>query len=99
MLTFTAVTTPLGFTALGWKYYLIWGASAATIVPVVYFLYPETTDLSIEEIDQVFVDAPSVLSTPRLAEERRKEATTRRRQVSVVEHFDESQKQDVQELD
>ncbi|GFZ48901.1 hypothetical protein JCM24511_06650 [Saitozyma sp. JCM 24511] len=94
-----SLTTPLGFTALGWKYYLIWGASAATIVPVVYFLYPETTDLSIEEIDQVFVDAPSVLSTPRLAEERRKEAKTRRRQVSVVEHFDESQKQDVQELD
>jgi hypothetical protein len=99
MLTVTAVTTPLGFTALGWKYYLIWGASAATIVPAVFFFYPETTDLSIEEIDQVFVGAPNVLSTPRLAEQRRKEAKTRRRQVSAVEQFDESQKQDVQELE
>jgi hypothetical protein len=98
MLTSTAVTTPLGFTALGWKYYLIWGASAATIVPVVFFFYPETTDLSIEEIDQVIVDAPNVISTSRLAEQRRKEAKTRR-QAPLVEHFDESQKQDVQELE
>ncbi|GFZ42295.1 hypothetical protein JCM24511_00009 [Saitozyma sp. JCM 24511] len=82
-----SLTTPLGFTALGWKYYLIWGASAASILPVVYFFYPETTDLSIEEIDQFFIDSKSVLATPRLAEKRRKEARGRSGVVPFVEDF------------
>lgn len=81
------MTTPLGFTALGWKYYLIWGASAASILPVVYIFYPETTDLSIEEIDHVFIDSTGVLATPRLAEIRRKEARGRRGVVPLVEDF------------
>ncbi|WWD21820.1 hypothetical protein CI109_106308 [Kwoniella shandongensis] len=68
-----ALTTPIGFTSLGWKFYLVWGSVALSIIPSVYFFYPETTDLSVEEIDQMFIDSPGVLSTVRLAAQRRKE--------------------------
>ncbi|ORY30768.1 general substrate transporter [Naematelia encephala] len=68
-----SLTTPLGFNAIGWKYYLVWGGSAASSIPIVYFLYPETTGLSIEEIDGVFIDSSSILDTPRLARERVKQ--------------------------
>jgi hypothetical protein len=39
----------------------------------VYFFYPETTAFSVEEIDQVFIDAHNVFSVVALAETRRRE--------------------------
>jgi hypothetical protein len=53
----------LGFAALGWKYYLIWGTSSACIPPVVFFFYPETAGMSVEQIDTMFIQSPSVLKT------------------------------------
>jgi hypothetical protein len=67
------VTTPIGFTSLGWKFYLVWAAVALSIIPSVYFFYPETTALSVEEIDKVFIDAPNIFSVVALAESRRRE--------------------------
>ncbi|WWC61533.1 uncharacterized protein I303_104117 [Kwoniella dejecticola CBS 10117] len=67
-----SLTTPLGFTSIGWKYYLIWGASSATIVPTVYFFYPETTGLSVEEIDKVFLESNGISSLVKDAERARK---------------------------
>jgi len=67
------VTTPIGFASLGWQFYLVWAAVALSIIPCVYLFYPETTGLSVEEIDQVFIDSPSVFATVGVAEERRKQ--------------------------
>jgi len=51
-----AVTvTPIGLDNIGWKYYLVWAVLNASFIPIVYFLYPETKGLSLEEIDHVFV--------------------------------------------
>ncbi|KAE8542032.1 hypothetical protein D1P53_001511 [Cryptococcus gattii VGV] len=69
-------TTPLGFAALSWKFYFIWGTISASIVPAVYIFYPETTDLSVEEIDEVFIQSPSVLKTVATAERFRRERRT-----------------------
>lgn len=90
-----AVTTPIGFASIGWKFYLVWAVVALSIIPVVYFFYPETTDLTMEEIEQIFVDSPSVLSTVSLAESRRRA----KRQAGVeemrrIEQFDEDKKQE-----
>lgn len=82
-----SLTTPLGFTAIGWKYYLVWGASAATSIPLVYFFFPETTHLTMEEIDQLFIDSNHVLHTPMLARERIKEVRARK-SAPDVERFD-----------
>ncbi|TPX15812.1 uncharacterized protein E0L32_000146 [Thyridium curvatum] len=50
-----AVTiTPIGLEKIGWRYYLIWTAFNASFVPMVYFLYPETKGLSLEQIDHIF---------------------------------------------
>ncbi|WRT67532.1 uncharacterized protein IL334_004504 [Kwoniella shivajii] len=93
-----SLTTPLGFTSLGWKYYLIWGASATSILFVVYFFYPETTDMSVEEIDQIFIDSTGVFATPRLATQRRKAAIARRaNSTGVVEHFGSDHKVEIEE--
>lgn len=67
------MTTPIGFASLGWQFYLVWAAVALSIIPCVYLFYPETTGLSVEEIDQVFIDSPSVFATVGVAEERRKQ--------------------------
>lgn len=67
------MTTPIGFASLGWKFYLVWASVAFSIIPTVYFFYPETTSLSVEEIDKVFIDAPSIMSIVALAEARRQE--------------------------
>lgn len=85
------VTTPIGFASLGWKFYLVWAAVAISIIPSVYFFYPETTGLSVEEIDQVFIDSPSVLATVGIAKARRQEKLSNPApEPSGVEHFDEA---------
>lgn len=84
------VTTPLGFTALGWKFYLVWATVAFSIIPSVYFFFPETTGLSVEEIDQVFIDSPSVLKTVALAEQRRKQK--RETGEIKIENFNDGKK-------
>lgn len=46
--------TPPGIANIGWKYYMIYAITNAAFVPLVYFFYPETARLSLEEIDGVF---------------------------------------------
>lgn len=48
--------TPIGLANIGWKYYLVWAALNASFVPMVYFFYPETKGLSLEQIDHIFLD-------------------------------------------
>lgn len=47
--------TPLGIDNIGWKFYMIFAITNACFIPLVYFFYVETKQLSLEEIDQVFV--------------------------------------------
>lgn len=46
--------TPVGIDSIGWKYYMIFAITNAIFVPLVWFFYVETKQLSLEEIDQVF---------------------------------------------
>jgi hypothetical protein len=91
------VTTPIGFASLGWKFYLVWGSVALSIIPSVFFFYPETTGLSVEEIDKVFIDAPSIFSTVTLAEARRREKAAGGDVLGQVEHFDDKRREERQE--
>ena len=67
---------------------------AGSIVPTVYFFYPETTALSVEEIDQVFIDAPNVFSVVALAESRRKEKKAIELEAGRVELFDSEKRKE-----
>lgn len=46
--------TPVAFASIGYRTYAIFAVVNACIVPVVYFLYPETAYRSLEEIDVIF---------------------------------------------
>jgi hypothetical protein len=46
--------TPVSFSSIGYKTYIIFAVINAFIFPVVYFIYPETAYRSLEEIDTIF---------------------------------------------
>ncbi|KAJ4290580.1 hypothetical protein N0V90_010797 [Kalmusia sp. IMI 367209] len=47
--------TPVLINRIGWKTYLIFMCLLAAFVPIVYFCYPETSNLSLEEVDNLFL--------------------------------------------
>ena len=46
--------TPVMISNIGWGTYLFFAVVNACFLPVIYFLYPETKQRSLEEIDIIF---------------------------------------------
>ncbi|MCJ1465579.1 hypothetical protein MMC07_004198 [Pseudocyphellaria aurata] len=74
--------TPIGIQSLQWKFYIIWTVFNLAFVPVVYFLYPETSQRSLEDIDRLFRDDQSILIF------RNKDAIASGRPAAYVEHHE-----------
>ncbi|KAK8082737.1 hypothetical protein PG996_001518 [Apiospora saccharicola] len=49
-------TAPIGFAAVGWEYLLVVICWSAVFVPIIYFFFPETSQLSLEEVERQFGD-------------------------------------------
>lgn len=49
--------TPVLINRAGWKTYLLFTILLAVFVPIVLFEYPETSGLSLEEVDNLFLPA------------------------------------------
>jgi sugar porter (SP) family MFS transporter len=64
-----AEVTPVGFNTIGSRYYIIYAVLNASIVPIVYFFFPETNGRTLEEIDDIFMKSKNVLDPPRVARE------------------------------
>jgi hypothetical protein len=47
--------TPVLINRIGWRTYIIFTLLLASFVPIVYFAYPETSNLSLEEVDNLFL--------------------------------------------
>jgi hypothetical protein len=62
-----AEITPVGFNTIGYRYYIIFAILNAAIVPSVYFFFPETNGVSLEEIDGIFQESKSIWDPPRIA--------------------------------
>jgi hypothetical protein len=46
--------TPPAISNIGWKTYIIFAVFNATWVPIVYFFFPETKGMELEEVDRMF---------------------------------------------
>lgn len=46
--------TPVIINRLDWKAYMIFAATNLLFVPAIYFFYPETSNLGLEDIDYIF---------------------------------------------
>jgi MFS family permease len=51
---FSGYTNPIALAAIGWKYYIVWCCVLISNFLIIYFFYPETMDLSLEEVAQMF---------------------------------------------
>lgn len=46
--------TPIAIENIGWKTYIIFAILNATWVPIIYFFFPETKGLELEDVDSLF---------------------------------------------
>ncbi|PGH23700.1 hypothetical protein AJ80_02306 [Polytolypa hystricis UAMH7299] len=76
--------TPVIINRLQWKAYLIFMCTNFSFIPLVYFFYPETANLTLEEIDYLFTE-PGV-SPRKVAERFQKEHREKRRNGSGSEN-------------
>jgi sugar porter (SP) family MFS transporter len=51
---FNGYTNPIALAAIGWKYYIVWCCVLVSNFLIIYFFYPETNNLSLEEVEQMF---------------------------------------------
>ena len=65
-------TAPIGIDQVGWKYYLVIIVWCIFFIPIVYFFFPETAKLSLEEISARFGDDVAVHVND-VSDEQRKE--------------------------
>ncbi|KAL4886970.1 general substrate transporter [Aspergillus karnatakaensis] len=53
--------TPIGIQNLGWRFYIIWIALNAAMVPAMYLFYPETAGRTLEDMDEYYRTNPPLL--------------------------------------
>jgi sugar porter (SP) family MFS transporter len=62
-----AEITPIAFTDIGYRYFIVYCVLNAAWVPIIYFLLPETAGRSLEEIDHIFASSKSIWDPVRIA--------------------------------
>ena len=50
-----------GIQNLGYKFWIIWAVICFAFIPITYFLYPETANRTLEDIDRFFETKPGIL--------------------------------------
>lgn len=62
-----AMISPTAIAQIGYQYYIVYAVISLTIPPAVYLFYPETMNRSLEDVDQLFHDAPTILSAVKMS--------------------------------
>lgn len=47
---------------IGYRYFIVYAVISACIVPLVFFFYPETMGRSLEELEMMFSEQPSIMA-------------------------------------
>jgi hypothetical protein len=79
--------TPIGVRNIGWRFYIIWTVFNALWLPIVWLLYPETSDRTLEDLDAYYRDDPPLL----LAKD--KDSVSRKRPARFIQ----MQRQDIED--
>ncbi|KUL89213.1 hypothetical protein ZTR_03672 [Talaromyces verruculosus] len=83
---FTVVMiTPVIINRLQWKAYLIFMATNFLFVPIIYFFYPETSNLALEDIDYIFTDGGNPVTVARRMQKESRNLRSRRSSVIADE--------------
>jgi sugar porter (SP) family MFS transporter len=84
---FSNFVNPIALKAIGWKYYIVWCCMLVSNFLIIYFFYPETKGLSLEEVAQR-IDGITHSNVPDMADHEKnigeKESNV------VVEHAEEA---------
>ncbi|RLL99967.1 hypothetical protein CFD26_107062 [Aspergillus turcosus] len=85
---FVVMITPIIINRLQWKAYLIFMCTNFAFVPLVYFCYPETANLTLEEIDYLFTnpEKTAVKISKELSKERKKHGHARLAHITARGH-------------
>ncbi|KAJ5928336.1 hypothetical protein N7466_007292 [Penicillium verhagenii] len=70
---FSGYTNPVGLAAIGWKYYIVWCCVLVSNFTIIFFFYPETKNLSLEEVGQLFDGPPKNSESKVVAQDEDKE--------------------------
>lgn len=63
-----AEITPTAFATVGWRYYVVFACTnLVLILPCIFLFFPETNNLRLEEVDQIFRDSRHALDPVRMA--------------------------------
>ena len=55
--------TPIGIDNIGWRFWIVWTIFNAVFMPVIYFLYPETANRTLEDLDDYYRSNPALIVT------------------------------------
>ncbi|KAI0412023.1 sugar transporter [Xylaria grammica] len=69
-----AEITPVAFVTIKWRYYIVYAVIAFSALPVIYFLFPETKGLSLEDMNRLFSEPAGFAQIPAYARKIRKGA-------------------------
>lgn len=62
-----ANVTPLAFNTMGQRYFLIFAGLNVAMTPAIYYLFPETSGRSLEEMDEIFSSSNGILDAVKWA--------------------------------
>ena len=63
-----AEITPVALTNISYRFFIIFAVCNAAIAVTVYFFFPETMSLSLEQIDQIFIETTSYFDCVKVAD-------------------------------
>ncbi|TIA37977.1 putative sugar transporter [Aureobasidium pullulans] len=63
------MVTPIAIRTIGWKYYLVSACIGAIIPVVVFFYFPETKGRTLEELDIMFKQVPTIREIVRVSQQ------------------------------
>ncbi|GFF40254.1 sugar transporter STL1 [Aspergillus udagawae] len=55
--------TPIGIQNIGWKFWIVWTITNAVSLSIIYYLYPETANRTLEDLDAYYRSNPPLIVT------------------------------------